>query len=461
MKKLGVALGLTVMLSFSAQAQIYVSKNTGSNRNDGSKTAPLKNLQKAFDMATDGQTIYVAEGVYMGNLDNGTIDMKDKGLKVYGSYDTNFTKQDIVNTPTLIQPGLECKGKRNATNYAFGITANNPVEGEVVIDGLVFNHGNHATYLTDAMQERKGKRPEGIEGNCLAPPSRPYSGVGGPNLDTPTQASDIYELRIYSNSNGHFKSGITIQNCIFANADFFAIQGQIKGDLLVKNNVFCNVAYAACAVTGGFPSTQYGQPATGPRARIEFCYNTVLFVWARDVTPDSDMGWGYRYMNGADHIVHHNILGCCASGALDRTFVEHNKADKERQQATCDDNIFFCNRKADLCLPASGTLLPVWAPELEDVEQLTGKVAGNKTLDDASAFKGAIDEAYMKAYLSANYSESTSYNPNSAANVLRSAFGMNQTGTMTIKVNFFGNRYPIAKVPNLFGAIKGYGAQKP
>lgn len=66
----------------------------------------------------------------------------------------------------------------------------------------------------------------------------------------------------------------------------------------------------------------------------------------------------------------------------------------------------------------------------------------------------------MKAYLNANYSESTNYNPYSAANVLRSAFGMNQTGTMTIKVSFFGNRYPLSKVYDLFGAIEGYGAQK-
>lgn len=438
---------------------LYVCKATGSNRNDGSKDAPFKNLQKALDVAFDGQTIYVAEGVYMGNLDNGTIELKNKGVKIYGGYSSDFSKRDISGTPTLIQPDLKCKGTRNATNYAFGITADQPVQSEVLIDGLIFNNGNHCTYLTDAMQERKGKRPAGIESNCLAPSPRPYSGVGGPNLDTPTQASDIYELRIYSNSNGHFNGGVTIQNCVFTNADCFAIQGQIKGNLLVQNNVFCNVAYSACAVAGGFPPTQYGQKADGPRSRIEFAYNTVLFIWARDVTPDSDMGWGYRYMNGADHFVHNNIFGCTASGALDRSFVEHNKADQERQQATCDDNIFFCNRKADLVLPSSGTLLPVWAKDLEDVETLTGKVSGNKTIDDASAFKGRIDDAYMKAYLNANYSESTNYNPNSAANVLRSAFGMNQTGTMTIKVNFFGNRYPLAKVYDLFGAMEGYGAQ--
>lgn len=36
----------------------YVSKNAGNNRNDGSKVSPLKNLQKAIDMAAPGDNIY-------------------------------------------------------------------------------------------------------------------------------------------------------------------------------------------------------------------------------------------------------------------------------------------------------------------------------------------------------------------------------------------------------------------
>ena len=48
----------------------YVSSTTGNNRNDGSKGAPFKNLQKALDVADAGSTILVAEGNYYGLLNN-------------------------------------------------------------------------------------------------------------------------------------------------------------------------------------------------------------------------------------------------------------------------------------------------------------------------------------------------------------------------------------------------------
>ena len=51
----------------------YVSSSTGSNRNDGSKGSPFKNLQKALDVAEAGATIYVAEGNYYGLLNKGNI----------------------------------------------------------------------------------------------------------------------------------------------------------------------------------------------------------------------------------------------------------------------------------------------------------------------------------------------------------------------------------------------------
>ena len=52
--------------TLSAYAQLYVSSQTGNNSNDGSKGAPVKNIQKAIDMAADNASIYVAEGNYYG-----------------------------------------------------------------------------------------------------------------------------------------------------------------------------------------------------------------------------------------------------------------------------------------------------------------------------------------------------------------------------------------------------------
>ena len=75
MKKLIITLILAAftVLPLLAQQVLYVNKETGKNRNDGSKTMPLKNIQKAVDIAEPGALIRVAEGNYFGNLDNGNI----------------------------------------------------------------------------------------------------------------------------------------------------------------------------------------------------------------------------------------------------------------------------------------------------------------------------------------------------------------------------------------------------
>ena len=49
-------------------ADIYVSIETGKNKNEGTKEAPLKNLWKALETAKDGDTIHLAEGIYPGKM---------------------------------------------------------------------------------------------------------------------------------------------------------------------------------------------------------------------------------------------------------------------------------------------------------------------------------------------------------------------------------------------------------
>ena len=76
---------LAVLLPvFSAQAgNWYVSESTGSNRNEGTKESPFRNIQRAINAAEDGDDIYVAEGNYFGLLDSGNIKI-NKGVSIIG-----------------------------------------------------------------------------------------------------------------------------------------------------------------------------------------------------------------------------------------------------------------------------------------------------------------------------------------------------------------------------------------
>jgi hypothetical protein len=88
---------------------IHVMKS-GSNKNDGSKEAPMKNIDKAIAKAEAGDEIRVAQGTYMGTFNIGYLET-DKPIKIYGSWDDQFSEQDIVNHPTVFQPDNESGGK--------------------------------------------------------------------------------------------------------------------------------------------------------------------------------------------------------------------------------------------------------------------------------------------------------------------------------------------------------------
>ena len=108
---LTVAMLFAVVASAATDQIYYVSKSTGSNRNDGSKAAPFKNIQKAIEAVPDGSTIYVAEGNYFGTLDKGNIPVT-KCVKIYGGYNTDFSKRDVLKYRTMVQPSAASIGSR-------------------------------------------------------------------------------------------------------------------------------------------------------------------------------------------------------------------------------------------------------------------------------------------------------------------------------------------------------------
>ena len=414
----------------------YVSMDNGSNRNDGSKDKPFKNIQKAIDAATDGASILVAQGNYFGLLDKGEINIT-KPVKIYGGYAPDFSERNILKYLTMIQPTPATNGSVDGQG-TMQIKVNK-AGSKVVIDGLIFDRGNTIAY------NPKGEgRPEGVESPMMQ--GIGTSGIGGAELKEEvgtTQTSQIYLENPVCD--------IVISNCAFINAPNYGIRGNFRaGKIIVTNNIFINNRMAACEI----PGTDAQKNVV-----VEFTYNTVLFMWSRTKSFE-DMGYGYRYMTGADSYVENNILGLTCFSGLDRTRVDSDKNKEAKRITTAEHNIFFLNKQTDLTIPGGGMFLRVKADNFDDVEQLA-EVAGNKTLTDASVFKGKINEAYLNGFLSAQYSETSDYDPNSSANSFRRAMGMNQVGKLTTTVTMFANRYPWKEALSFFGAMNGYGAQIP
>ncbi len=436
MKKF-LMLAVAVLFAMTISAQTYyVSKDTGSNRGDGSKEKPYKNLQKAIDMVPEGATIYVAQGNYFGMLDAGNINI-NKCVKIYGGYNTDFTQRDILKYRTLVQPTAESNGTAKG-NGTMIITCNNP-SGEMVIDGLLFDRGNSISYNV-----RGEGKPEGVESPMMNPIG--VGGIGGPNLDQ--QSVLTTETREIQLQNPNCKTMI-IRNCAFVNAPNYGVGGQFHCDLTIDNCIFINCRMIACDVWGG-DGQKY--------MTVHFTNNTVLFAWSR-LRDFDDMGYGFRYNNGTHSYVDHCIIGCCIYAGLDRARVDYK--DKEAQKvATTTNNMFFCNRRADAALAGGGKFLMINVDQFEDAEPLT-EIDGCVSLKDPKVFNGKLNEAYLKGFINATYSETANYDPNSANNQFRAALGLNKQGTINSKVSMFANRYPFEDALKLFGAVKGYGAQLP
>ena len=456
-KTLAATLLFLATAAVAAGKTIYVSATTGSARADGlSPATAMKDLQKAIDSAQDDDVIYVAEGNYLGNMDRGYLEcgkfgnaQNDRGkfISIYGGYSTDFSERDVIKHVTKIQPV-----DQKFTAPLLNINARRPYgytgpEGNVVVDGLVFDLGENNLYCAaDVNNEITGTPNEGVL------TGRFIELGGSPNCPKVGFANgDEYALHMDVEGN------VRVSNCIFVNCRDYGISAMMgKGHMEISNNVFIACRYASCQVRGSV------RDADIDKVSLEFHHNTVLFTWTRSKTFE-DMGQGFRFMNGIRTIdVHNNIFGCNSNCGVERVYYESNKALEAAKVSNLYDNYFFANKR-DLELAAMGaSTISVPAARIEEAEQIGPKYEGNMEMPEGNdAFINAIDKSYLEGFLSLKIMSSQSYNANSAANQVNRLFGLNQQGSEIVRPSMYCNKYPWEKAKDLFGVIENYGAQLP
>lgn len=404
---------------------LFVSKTNGSNRNNGSKESPLKNIDKAIKLAENGATIKVSGGIETGTLNIGFLE-SDKALKIYGSWDEDFKKQNIKLHPTVIQPTN--KSARSSRKALMKFTKE--VDG-TILDNLVFDGGERNAYHS------KEGFVEGVEtGRLLKSTERPVT--GNATVQEPL-------LQFVSATKG---GDVQVQNCVFVNGASFALQaGHRSGKFTVKNNVLIGNKMAAIEIYGTC-ANKMGPKDLSKCGEVEIAFNTIIFTWSR-LKDFLDMGYGVRIMTKCSYNIHNNIIGASILAGID-----HTRFNKD-EWIKVNNNIFFVNKDEDLHYsPVSNTRLRVNANDFGDLE--IAEASGNKNFIP----KGLkVDKAYLEGYLNARYSEKTDLDRNSPANMWRSMMGMNLQGTMSSTVTMFANRYPWKSSLLLFGNVEGYGAQ--
>ena len=438
-----VVLMVLATVSVSA-ADFYVCVETGGSGRgaDGSKGTPWKDLQVALDKASAGDTIHIAAGNYLSTSDRGFFEMVTP-VNLKGGYAKGFGSRDVLKNITKIQPPA-ANNQLGSSRALLSLGDPNKsgqfkISGTIVIDGIIFDRG-----FSNGYSPTKGK-PAGVDTGMLI--HAPGEGENGTTKKVLTIAQPL--VYITTGSTGNF----TIQNCVFANGSNYGIRGtHVNGKITIKNNVFVACGFAAVEIPG-----QTGQSANAYKTEIDFSNNTVLFTWTR-LNDLLDMGYGYRFMTGANTVVRNCLIGTSAFAGLDRTRVDSNAADAAKRKTGAENNAFFLNRRGDYYAAAGGvSMVNVWAKDFEDREELD-PYKGNIELS-GDKMKGKLNQAYLEGFLGMVYSEKVDYDANSSANQFRRAMGMNQQATMTNKVDMYGNRYPLEDALKLFGAVANYGAQ--
>ena len=362
----------------------------------------------------------------MGTFNIGYLE-SDKPIKLYGSWDDQFTKQDIINHPTVFQPDNASGGKSRKALLRF-----TKDDGGTIVDGMVWEMGERNVY------DVKDGIVEGLDGGRMRYSTEPLTGKNS-TVEEPA-------LSFLSATTG---GDVTIQNCVFSNCSNFAIQaGHRSGTFRVLNNVFVANRMAAIEIYGTCAGSKEQKDMVSC-GNVEVAYNTILFTWSR-LKDFLDMGYGVRVMTKCSYNIHHNIIGTSIMGGID------NSRFCKDEYIKIDHNIMFGNKGGDLYYtPASNTKLQLTVDQFEDLEfaSVTGNIGTAPELP--------VDGAYMKGFFGARYNETTNYDPNSSQNQWARALGMNQQGTMTSKVSMFMNKYPWQETLKLFGASAQAGAQVP
>lgn len=386
---------------------IYVSP-AGSNRNEGTKDAPYKNLDKAIKEASDYDKIFVAEGVYSGTFDVGFFEITNP-MEIYGSYNEDFSKRDPFSTPSIIRTKPNSSSGKQTLIYIRETK-------DVVIDGFLIDMGEHNNY--------DSKAPEGVETGYLT-----LTNTGG----TPQRSA----IRIVGNN-------VTIRNNTFVNISYGGVsvaqRQNIEGKIHIDNNLFVNIAHSGidCGVL------------TSPRQDakdIEISNNTFTFTYGTTFL-NENLGCAIWLKPNANYNIHHNVFAYASDAAI--RFLDYEGAVLDLQY-----NMFVNNRQNDVHTSIHNKRVFITVEQFEDVD-FVRSIEGNKRLVQ----KLPLNEAYLGEFINMAAEVAMEYDPDSDWNQIRSILGLPQQASGTATISFFANKYPWKESLKLFGAVEGFGAQK-
>ncbi len=372
----------------------YVSKSTGSGQ-AGTIDRPAKDLGNIIHHLKPNDRIHIAEGVYLSKGARGSDEI-NVPVKIYGGYDTRFTKRDPWDAHKTIFSGVNEYMKSTDPRLYIRTDQQRESNGrkssgsEIVVDGIIIDNGPRNRYHQNKNLAIRRKASPKSQQN----PSPESGGI----------------VIVAS----HF-TNVAVQNCVVMNTA--PTEGAISvrvfkgGKGNIQNN-FCinNTGYGIHARTGYMGSDSQFLPS------FTIKNNTVLFTWKHDAIA-SYGGDALALDQNLVAEVKGNALGYGHMGGL------YNKGAKLK----LNDNLFTGNRTYDykerndkMAVADIVDEAMYLDPQSSDNTGLLIKIPIGERWANLYANRKEVSRAAVDAAVTV---------PNSGANQLRSIFGLNVQGT--------------------------------
>ncbi len=360
--------------------EYFVSIARGKGK-DATKEQPAKDLGNIVAKLKDGDTVNIAEGVYLGRDESGS-DLIPVAVKIIGGWADDFSERDPWGAHRTILTGTGAMS--GSTQYRLMVTPSKCAE--ILIDGIVFDNGPRNNYLGDqeliiVRQANAGKNRN------------------------PTPESGALKLELPKYCSGTISNNVVVNTAPTGGA--IAAWGHQGGKITVKNNLVINNTGE-----GIYAYTKWKSDKDVTAFIIE--NNTVLFSWKHD--PIATYGGNALKLDQEVRLTAtNNVFAFSDYGGVDNI--------KRAKGITLKHNLFTANRLYDY--REFNTSVKV--SEFEDEADLLEASSGNVTAE----IKVPISEAFAKRYagrkeISRAAVDAKAKAANNGANALRGMLGLPQ-----------------------------------
>lgn len=313
------ALALAVLAAPALATDWFVV--AGAKGGDGSRGKPFHDPWRALAVASAGDTIHIAEGVYFGRHERGAWEIDRPRVTILGGYDRDFAVREPWSRPTVFGFNPDYEGA-SESNLLYGRDDHRGV----VLDGLVIDGSGRNRYEV--------KPPRGSAGGLM---------MVGP-------------LASFSSPE------VVIRNCVFVNSSTGGVQLSGEGTRFENNLVLNHRGQATLDL----------REIRGAVKPIFVTGNTFAFI--HDET-DPPMGRGgekgLAIRVGGPAEITDNAFAACGNAAV-RVFAKPDRVVIARNQ-------FTLAMRAHVSLSDGGKEYLIGANNLEEIEDLGFKdCAGNR-----------------------------------------------------------------------------------